>query len=132
MPRRPSRKSILAAADSIGPGDGDDPRFDRPDDPARGDGGRKTLQLCGQVARALAGVLPTLGDPLLSDLAVSSVVPARGKGRLLVTLTPAPSAEAHPEDARAGRLAAAAAMLRTEVAAAITRRKAPELVFRLA
>jgi ribosome-binding factor A len=128
--RRPSRKNILQACSDIGPGDGDDPRFDRPD-PDQGPGGRKTLQLCGQVARTLAQVLPGLGDPVLRDLLVSSVVPARGKGRVLITLAPSPSAQPVALDVLAEHVARAAILLRQEVASAIHRRKVPELVFRV-
>lgn len=128
--RRPSRKDILQGCSDVGPGDGADPRFDRPG-PDQGQAGRKTLQLCGQVARTLAQVLPALSDPALRDLLVSGVVPARGKGRLLVTLAPSPSAQPLAPEALAEHVARAAGLLRQEVAASIHRRKVPELVFRV-
>ena len=124
--RRISRKNLLSAADSLGPGDGVDPRYDRPEGgrPL----GRKTLQLCGQVMETLTGVLAEQGDAVLRDLVVRGVTPAGG-GRMLVRVSLSPSAAKHdPADVMA-RLAAAHGALRGEVAAAVHRRKAPDLVF---
>src|SRR5262249_19158460 len=89
MARRISRRDLLAGAETIGPGDGFDPRLDRPETgrPV----GRKTLQLCGQVMETLSGVLAEQRDGVLRDLLVAGVRPAGG-GRLLVRVTPAPSA----------------------------------------
>lgn len=126
MPRRISRKDLLAAADGLGQGDGLDPRYDRPED-AR-PLGRKTLQLCGQVMRTLSGVLAEQGDDVLRDLLVSAVAPA-GAGRLLVQVVPAPSAAVRDPVVILARLNEAHAVLRAEVAAAVHRRKAPDLLF---
>jgi ribosome-binding factor A len=87
--------------------------------------GRKALQLCRQVAEALHWILGSeCGDEALQALRVVSVEPAPSAARLLVTV----QAEA---DARAvlDRLAKAGGLLRSEVAASIHRRRAPELVF---
>ena len=126
MARRISRKDLLSGAESVGAGDGLDPRYDRPEDnrPL----GRKTLQLCGQVMRTLSGVLAEQRDEVLRDLLVSTVAPAGG-GRLLVRVTLAPSAAPREPAVILQRLAAAHGTLRAEVAAAINRRKAPELLF---
>lgn len=128
--KRPSRAEILRACSEAGPGDGLDPRYDRPD-PDRAEAGRKTMQLCRQIAETLGGVLSGLADPALRDLIVAAVEPARGKGRLLVTLAPAPSAASMPPEILAERISAAAGLFRAEVAAAVHRRKLPDLVFRL-
>jgi ribosome-binding factor A len=129
MARRIARKDILSAAADVGPEDGLDPRLER-----RGqDGrplGRKTLQLCGQVARTLRGVLPGCGDDVLRDLDVVAVTPA-GSGRLLVTVGKTPSAAPVDEGLILDRLARAHGWLRNEVASAVNRRKAPDLVFRV-
>lgn len=129
--RRISRKSLLRGCTEPGPGDGHDPRLDRPD-PDEGPGGRKTLQLCGQVARTLSQALADLGDDVLRDLTVVSVSPARGKGRLLVTLAPSPSAPPRDPGEWLDHVRRAHGLLRHEVAAAVHRRKVPDLVFRLA
>jgi ribosome-binding factor A len=113
-----------------GPGDGLDPRLEH-----RGGGpgkvARKTLQLCGQVARTIEVVLAEQPDDTLRDLHVVSVVPAPDESRLLVTVGPlTPSAPFDPVAVMA-HLQAASAHLRAEVAAAITRRRAPGLAFQV-
>jgi len=127
---RPSRKDIESLCNSAGPEDGIDPRYLR--DAAGGRAvGRKTLQLCGQVSRTLAGVLAGCADGVLRELEVVSVSPAAGAGRLLVTLRPAASAGTlDPEEIRR-HVAGAEGLLRNEVAAAVHRRKAPELVWQV-
>jgi ribosome-binding factor A len=127
-PRKISRKDIQSATDQAGPGDGLDPRYDYLEGGRRP--GRKTLQLCGQVAETLAGVLAEQADGVLRDLAVVSVTPAGG-GRLLVLLAPAPSAAVRDRGVILEHLAGAHGLLRNEVAAAIHRRKAPDLVFQV-
>ncbi len=126
--RKVRRKDLQGAADQVGPGDGADPRYDHLEERRRP--GRKTLQLCGQVAETLAGVLAEQADDVLRDLAVVSVTPA-GAGRLLVLLAPAPSAAVHDRAVILDRLARAHGLLRNEVAAAVHRRKAPDLVFQV-
>lgn len=85
---------------------------------------RKALQLCRQVREALTWVLGSAtGD---GRLAVEAVEPLPGGNRLLVKVGVPPDV---PLADVADRLAAAAPALRTEVAQAITRRKAPELVY---
>ncbi len=127
--RRVSRRGLLSACAEVGPGDGIDPRLE-----GRGPSGkvpnRKALQLCGQAARTLAGALAESADDLLRDLVVVSVVPAPYSARLLVTVSPSPAAP----DAEAARVLACLererGRLRSEVAAAVCRRKAPDLTFR--
>lgn len=103
--------------------------------PAAGAGGdaqagRKALQLCKQVAHTLSGVFSECADDMLRDLYVMDVAPAPHANRLLVTVTAAPSAGQLDVAAVLERLQAHAAQLRAETAAAIHRRKAPELTFR--
>jgi ribosome-binding factor A len=130
-PRKIKKKDLLAGTGEVGPGDGLDPRYDRPDS-SPGVPNRKALQLCSQVAQTLAGVLAgELDDDVLRDLLVESVTPAPNSSRLLVTLQPAPGAPAHDPGVIAGRLERARDRLRAEVAAAIHRRRAPDLTFRL-
>lgn len=132
--RRPSTRDLLASADEIGPEDGTDPvRFsDRrrwDDGPAKP--GRKALQLCGQVKDALLGILSRSADPAVRDVTVVSVEPAPHAGRLMVTVAVPVPADATDRAAAADGLARAAGWVRREVALTITRRKVPELVFRV-
>jgi ribosome-binding factor A len=85
------------------------------------------MQLCRQVQEALTWALGTATrDEQLSYCSVESVEPLPGGNRLLVKVSVPPDL---PLGEMAERLATATPALRTEVAQAITRRKAPELVF---
>jgi ribosome-binding factor A len=127
--RKISKVDLLALCSELGSEDGLDPcdevRSRRRQAP------RKTLQLCGQVARTLAAVLAESGDDQLRDLTVVSVAPAPSCARLLVTVAPAPWADPGAADRAAARLEHARSRLRTEVAAAVRRRRTPDLVFRI-
>ncbi|MGL6097055.1 MAG: ribosome-binding factor A [Fimbriiglobus sp.] len=123
----------LAAAP--GPEDGTDPRrfHDRRRSHrtgARGPG-RKAMQLCGQVRDAVPGILAGLADEVLQTLTVVSVEPAPHAGRLMVTVAVPATAAPADRSAAEQHLARAAGLLRTEVAAAVHRRRAPELTFRV-
>jgi ribosome-binding factor A len=86
---------------------------------------RKTLQLCKQVERALAFALSETADDRLLDAYVDSVQPHPDANHMLISVTggtPADTLAALHE--HTGRL-------RTEVAYAISRRKAPELIFQI-
>jgi hypothetical protein len=89
---------------------------------------RHTLQLCSQVAETLHLVLLDSDDEDLRELMLLEVVPLAGAGRLLVRLA---YPVRNPTDlARVyQKLTDAAKPLRAEVAASITRRRAPELNF---
>lgn len=129
--KKPSRRIHRDLCADVGPDDGIDPRdWQRPEGRRRP--GRKLMQLCNQVAETLNVVLAgECGDDVLRDLAVLSVVPAAGSSRLLVTLGfgSLPGSADHAQLLQ--RLEKARGLLRTEVAAAINRRRAPDLVFRL-
>lgn len=90
---------------------------------------RKDLQLCRQVAETLQLVLGDCGDDVLRDLHVARVVPAPDASQLLVIVGSAPGET--PAAARdvLDRLQAHAAGFRGEVARAITRKRAPALLF---
>src|SRR5262249_25395370 len=126
--RKISPAELQAFCSNPGSEDGLDPRFERR---ARRPAPRKMLQLCGQVARTLTSVLAESGDDVLRDLVVVSVAPAPSSARLLVTGSPAPWAQPGGIDRAAGRLEHARGRLRTEVATAVRRRRAPDLVFRI-
>lgn len=128
--KRIHRDQRLLSSD-VGPEDGIDPRYLPRYPGRRGAPGRKSLQLCEQVAQTLSGVLGECDDDVLRDLLVTSVVPAPDASRLLVTLTAAPSASSLDIAEVLQRLEQQRARLRAEVAAAIHRRRVPELTYRL-
>jgi ribosome-binding factor A len=91
---------------------------------------RKLQQLCRQVERALSYVVPgELADPMLADLSIASVRPGPDASRLMVWFrTARPIADA-PQILE--RLDHVRGKLRSEVALAVTRKRAPELAFHL-
>jgi ribosome-binding factor A len=93
--------------------------------------GRKARQLCEQVRDALGVILPGLADEVLQNLTVVAVEPAPHTGRLLVTVAGPGPADAADRAVAAEHLERAAGLIRREVAAAVHRRKAPELAFRV-
>jgi ribosome-binding factor A len=88
---------------------------------------RKTRQFCRQVQRALNLALANCNaNEGLNDLFVEDVLPAPDCGRLLVyVIVPA----SRPITDAMGALRRDAARLRSEVAMAITRKRAPQLAF---
>jgi ribosome-binding factor A len=117
--------------DEPGPEDGTDPKewHKQPWDAPQA-AGRKARQLCGQVAEALHAAVGGCADPAVRPLAVVSVDPAPHTGRLRVVLALPPDGGVTRAEAEAG-VARAAGRLRAEVAAAVHRRHAPELVFEI-
>lgn len=89
----------------------------------------KSSQLCAQVALAVSDGLAQCMDDLLQSLVVESVLPAPTTSRLLVTVY---SFEDGIDPRQIlDRLAEVRGILRDEVAAAIHRRRVPELSFRV-
>lgn len=141
--RKPTRRQMRAVCAEVGPDDGVDPRevararmkqHRAPGSGPKGPG-RKAHQLGRQVAETLDAVLAgDSRDERLRGLRVVSVTPAPDASRLLVTVAPRNPLDLErldPSEALA-RLARAEGWLRTEVAAAVTRRKVPTLTFQLA
>jgi ribosome-binding factor A len=129
--RKPLRRHLLALCAEIGPDDGQDPRTLFRKSPAKVRN-RKALQLCGQVARTLSSILSgECGDDVLREVIVETVQPVPDASRLLVTVSLAASAGIVEPASVLEHLHRAAGMLRGEVAAAIHRKRAPELTFRL-
>ncbi len=109
--------------------DGVDPRrFFRPE---KTHDNRKARQLCKQVERTLSLVLAACHDDVIRDLLVHSVVPSPDSSRLLVTVQPGPQARAVRIDDIHQRLDRVRPFLRQQAAAAICRKKAPDLVFEI-
>jgi ribosome-binding factor A len=128
--RRFERKPPTDVTDVPAPEDGVDPRLQKHGSRPTALN-RKAMQLAAQVERTLVQIFAgEFADDVLGALRVESVVPAPDSGHLLVTLAPAEQA---PElSVILEHLQRAAGRLRTEVASAIHRRKAPELHFRVA
>lgn len=126
--KQPSKKYTLELCSELGPEDGIDPR-DLLRASARKKGGRKTLQLCGQVAEALNYAFAAVcNDDLLRELAVVTIQPAPDESRLLVTVGPTLPGPCDPAKVL-NQLQKALGKLRSEVASAIHRKKVPELTF---
>ena len=90
---------------------------------------RKALQLCHQVADTLSLVISDERDDELRELRVVAVTPAPDTSQLMVLVTPVDPESKVAPSAVVDKLTAAAGRLRAEVAAAITRRRAPRLLF---
>ncbi len=131
--RKRNAKNVRALCAQMYDDDGVDPRDDKRIDAGvgggRGDGkpDRKAMQLCKQAAVALQlalSELPEAGE--LAGAWVREVVPAPNTGRVrAVVVIDDASRRATVEHV----LERSARRLRREVAAAITRRRAPELTF---
>jgi ribosome-binding factor A len=130
---RKQRDAMRALCGEIHEEDGVDPRdFFQAGGSDRHKNDYATLRLCAQVRQTLELSLPgALGEVGLS-LRVESVTPAPDASRLLVSI--ATDASMTEEDRRwvTERLAELTPWIRSEVASAITRRKAPGLVYALA
>ncbi len=128
--RKPSRRQIAFSVSEVGPDDGIDPRYERKSAPPTGK--RKALQLCREAERTLSAVLAgECGDDLLRELIVQSVEPAPNAVRLLVTVSLPHSAGDTNVETVLERLQTVASRLRSEVAGAVRRRRAPDLIFRV-
>ena len=93
---------------------------------------RKTIQLCHQVAEELQMILISeCDDDFLRELTVESVIPAPNASRLLVSVSSPSISTCEELGSILYQLQLVMGLLRSEVARAITRRKAPELIFRV-
>jgi ribosome-binding factor A len=95
---------------------------------------RKAWQLCRQVGHTLDEVLAECRDTVLQGLRVEGVEPFPDASRLLVTVA---FIDDRPEQMAAvgqvmQHLERASGHLRSEVATAVTRKRAPVLVYRIA
>ncbi|QDT55363.1 ribosome-binding factor A [Caulifigura coniformis] len=129
---RRQREQLRALCGELHEDDGVDPRrYFRPAR-QRDQDHRKSRQLCRQVQRTLDLVLTgETRDELLASLKVVSVLPGRDASQLLVTVT----ADVPPDQFRREQIEAQLALvqgrLRSEIAAAITRKKTPVLTFQI-
>lgn len=110
--------------------DGVDPReFFKPEFHKRSES-RKAQQLGAQVAETLHQLLGEAADAALQSLDVVEVRPAPDATQFLVLVAPAVGCDCTATEATEA-LARANGWLRGEVAKAITRKRAPQLIFRL-
>lgn len=126
--RKRKNHSLRALCAQFYPDDGVDPRTSTrhgADDRSKPD--RKLRQLCQQVAHTLQLALGALPHAeMLAGVYVEKVVPGPHAGRLRAVVT-VPDPQRRAEIAHT--FAEHSRRLRSEVATAITRRRAPELVF---
>jgi ribosome-binding factor A len=139
----PSHKEVQRFCASISEEDGEDPHLrrrrrhlkrSRSIDATDTRLERKVCQLCRQVAETLDAVLADCGDGVLRGLRVTTVMPYPNASRLLVTVAPF-DGQLVPETAPhivMEHLERASGHLRHEIAAAVTRKRAPLLQYRLA
>jgi ribosome-binding factor A len=129
---RRQREQLRALCGEFHEDDGVDPRRYFKPDRQRDNDNRKSRQLCRQVQRTLDLVLSgETGNGLLRHLKIVSVLPGNDGSRLLITVSAdVPSADFDRAQIEA-QLAMVQGRLRSEVAAAITRRKTPNLMFQV-
>lgn len=89
----------------------------------------KTAQLCSQVQETLESVLAEQEDDILQGLHVVSVRPAPDDTQLMVTVAPGAGAVSDDPITILEHLNVVASEIRLEVAAAITRRRVPGLLY---
>jgi ribosome-binding factor A len=130
-PKYRRTRSLTRYCAEVHQDDGHDPRyfFRKEHQPTKA--GRKARQLCAQVADTLRLLFSgETSDEILQSLEVLDVSPAPSAAQLLVTVVPAAGAPALDEMQVRATLARARGWLRSEVATAITRKRAPRLAFR--
>jgi ribosome-binding factor A len=89
---------------------------------------RKTLQLCRQAQVALSQALSSIDEEAFLDVSIESVQPAPDASHLMVFLVLPKNARATVKEVREA-LQRRGPRLHAEVAASITRKRAPELSF---
>ena len=129
--QKPPPKDLPPLCGEISGEDGMDPREFARKGRAR-KGNRKNRQLCSQVAETLGLVLSgECDDEVLQSLQVLAVDPAPDASQLVVTLCPGMPGETINAADAMERLTQIMGKLRYEVAGAITRKRAPKLIFRV-
>lgn len=129
------RRDLRALCAEVHEDDGMDPRHaaSRRQPFESGKENRKTLQLCKQVARALAlSLVDECMDPCLHAIQIATVVPAPDSAHLAVLIRLEAGEDARSQEEILARLREAVGFFRGQVARAITRKHVPELTFRWA
>ncbi len=126
------RKELLALCDVINEDDGIPPHELKERHANARQVNRKARQLCQQVAETLSLVLSgEFDDEQLQSLLVASVEPAPNASQLLVSLQTDGPCDRQLAEQLLTKLNGISGRLRCEVAAAITRKRAPRLMFRV-
>jgi ribosome-binding factor A len=129
---RRQREQLRALCGELHEDDGVDPRDYFKPARQRDQEHRKSRQLCRQVQKTLDLVLTgDAGNDLLSNLKIVSVLPGRDSSRLLVTVSVDVPPEQFNRERIESQLSHIQGRLRSEVSAAITRKKTPVLTFQL-
>lgn len=129
---RRQREQLRALCGELHEDDGVDPRRSFKPDRQRDQDHRKSRQLCRQVQKTLDLVLSgEMGSDLLGHLKIVSVQPGRDGSRLLITVSADLPPAQFNREAIETQLALIQGRLRSEVAAAITRKKTPNLMFQI-
>lgn len=130
-PRYRKNQSVNRYCAEVHEDDGRDPRYFFRKENQPTNTGRKAHQLCAQVADTLSLLFSgETSDEILQSLVVLDVSPAPNAAQLMVTLGAAAGAPVLEASRVEAALARASGWLRSEVAAAITRKRAPRLAFR--
>ncbi len=129
---RPRNTSLDRYRAEVHEDDGQDPRYFYRKETKPTKAGRKAMQLCAQVADTLTLLFSESTDDVLQSLDVINLVPAPNAAQLLVTVAPAAGAPPLDETQVHDALARAGGRLRSEIAAAINRKRVPRLSFRFA
>jgi ribosome-binding factor A len=127
--KRVSQEELQSLCGEVHADDGVDPTEFFRKSRSKNGSRRKTQQLCHQVAETLSLVLGGELDEALRDVRIVGVRPGADAAQLLVLVTAADASGEVDPTAVVAALAAASGRLRAEVAAAITRRRAPKLIF---
>jgi ribosome-binding factor A len=142
--RRLSEEEVSRFCAQLGEEDGEDPHLPKrrishhkkgSSDPTRSRRfQRKACQLCRQVAETLDEVLADCGDEVLRGLRVTNVAPFPDASRLMVAVAPVDGGltPAAGPNVVIEHLERASGHLRHEIAAAVTRKRTPLLLYRFA
>ena len=127
------REQMLKLCGSICEDDGRDPRevYGTKIDRTKNDEYRHQ-RLCQQVARTLALVLPESKVELVRELKIDGVVPRRDKAVLTVKIAVPNWEDRNQQNGLLELMKAQEGWLRSEVAAAISRKRVPRLAFQFA
>jgi ribosome-binding factor A len=130
--RKNTAKHNSELSGSLQPDDGVDPRYDVREtafSPSKVD--RKAAQLCSQIRRALEFIIPEALQDSDWDALVLDVQPAPNTGHLLVLLQAVEKLDEGGCQQLEVAVVQKSGLIRTAVAGAIQRRKAPTLTFRV-
>lgn len=127
-----TRERLLAHCGQLHEDDGVDPRQFFRKERIRSKQHHKAQQLCKQVAETLALVLAgEFADDRLHNLQIATVEPAPDTSQLSVTCRTETVCTRAESEAILTQLNMVGGQLRSAVAAAITRKRTPKLIFRL-